>query len=300
MPELPEIAVLAAQMTAELAGKAVAAVHVRQPKCLNVTPEELAAGLVGRTLGGTRQHGKWLVTPLKGGADIDGEPRLAINLGMGSDLLYHRASAPGQATVSAETASPQLDQPPEQPAQYQVRIDFADGSALTARFWWFGHIHLVGGAGTDSGSGRDHPTKGLGPAPLDLTEAEFAALISRSKASGVKSFILDQRRLAGIGNVYAQDPLWLARIHPLRKAGSLAPDEVSALHAALCSVLNTSIAKRGLQYEKDLYGNRGGYGRDDYAVAYREGEACPRCGETITKIKTGSTSTYICPACQVI
>jgi formamidopyrimidine-DNA glycosylase len=123
MPELPEIAVLATQMTAELAGKTVAAVHVRQPKCLNVTPEELAASLVGRTLGETRQHGKWLVTPLKGGADIDGEPRLAINLGMGGDLLYHPASAPGQATVSAETASPQPGhQQPEQPAQYQYQV----------------------------------------------------------------------------------------------------------------------------------------------------------------------------------
>lgn len=298
MPELPEIAVLAAQMTDELTGKTVAAVDVRQPKCLNVSPEELAAGLVGRNLGQTSQLGKWLVTPVTGSADGDGESRLAINLGMGGDLLYHRASAPGQAPVSAETASPQPDQP-EQPAKYQVRLDFADGSALTARFWWFGHVHLIASSGGGSGS-HDHPTKELGPSPLDLTEAEFAALIAHSKASGVKSFILDQRRLAGVGNVYAQDPLWLARIHPLRKAGSLTPEEVSALHTALCSVLKTSIAKRGLQYERDLYGNPGGYGRDDYAVAYREGEACPRCGEAITKIKTGSTSTYICPACQVI
>jgi formamidopyrimidine-DNA glycosylase len=306
MPELPEIAVLAAQMTAELTGKTVAAVHVRQPKCLNVSPEELAAGLVGRILGETRQHGKWLVTAVTGGADSDGDSRLAINLGMGGDLLYHQASpsAPGQAPFCAETAPPVPDQQqPEQPAQYQVRMDFADGSALTARFWWFGHVHLIGGQCGGGGSGpggRDHPTMELGPSPLDLTGAEFAALISRSKASGVKSFILDQRRLAGVGNVYAQDPLWIARIHPLRKAGSLSREEVSALYAAICSVLKTSIAKGGLQYERDLYGNRGGYGRDDYAVAYREGEACPRCGGKVTKIKTGSTSTHICPACQVI
>ncbi|MDP2871665.1 MAG: DNA-formamidopyrimidine glycosylase family protein [Bacillota bacterium] len=270
MPELPEITVLATQMTAELKGRTIGAVDVVQPKCLNVPAEEFARGMTGQMLGETRQRGKWLLTSLSGGGS------LAINLGMGGDLYYH---APG-----VETTHP-----------YQVRVAFGDGAALTARFWWFGHVHLV----PPPGQGTHEPTAVLGPSPLGLSAEEFERLAAGSRASGVKSFLLDQRKLAGVGNVYGQDPLWLARIHPLRKLGSLSTEELRALYAALRTVLETSIAKRGLQYERDLYGAAGGYGRDDYAVAYREGEACPRCGAAIEKIKTGGTSSFVCPACQV-
>ncbi|MEW6230657.1 MAG: zinc finger domain-containing protein, partial [Bacillota bacterium] len=98
-----------------------------------------------------------------------------------------------------------------------------------------------------------------------------------------------------------QDILWGARLHPQRPLGSLTEAEVRALWEAMREVLRRGIAEGGSDYEKDLYGCRGGWSVDKhFAVGYREGRPCPRCGAPIQRIRTGQTSTFICPNCQVL
>ncbi|MCK4933916.1 formamidopyrimidine-DNA glycosylase, partial [Candidatus Bathyarchaeota archaeon] len=114
----------------------------------------------------------------------------------------------------------------------------------------------------------------------------------------IKNFILNQKNIAGIGNVYVQDILFNAKIHPKRKIPSLNDMEITNLYNSMKSVLKESIDHGSLAYERDFYGNKGGYDMKQFKIAYKPGKPCPLCGTEIEKIKTGATSSYICPQCQ--
>lgn len=270
MPELPEIATLARQMTKELQGKRIASIELTQPKCLNMAPEKFRRRLAGKRTGETRVRGKWLFTKLNPSGN------LLLNLGMGGDLRYHKRAS----TI---------------PKKYQLRLTFADHTALTATFWWFGYIHLV----SDEELPKHKMTCRLGISPI---EEGFTADNLRSMLSGrrgaIKSFLLDQKNIAGIGNVYIQDMLFKAKLHPLRRIETLTSLEIQVLHQAMLEVLRKSIELGGLAYERDLHGRRGRYSAEHFLVGYKENKPCPTCGTSITKIRTGSTSSYICPKCQ--
>ena len=271
MAELPELTVLARQMHESLAGKAVAAVETPQPKCLNVPEGEFHSGLLGKTIGSVENRGKWLFARLLP-ADY-----LLLNTGMGADMFYY---VPGAGL----------------PDKYQLRVQMADGSGFTARFWWFGYVHYV----PEGMLGEHKLTAGTGLSPLDpaFTEEHLAGLLKTRKA--VKTVLMDQKNVAGIGNVYIQDTLFHARLHPLRPANSLSTDEIKALHQSMRYVLGLSLSLGGLAYERDFYGRNGGFTNDHFEVGYKEGKPCPSCGTTIEKIKTGSTASYICPKCQAL
>ena len=268
MPELPEIAILAKQMTKQLRGKRIADVKVTQPKCLNI-PTKKFRRVVGRGINETTAKGKWLFMNLH--PDV-----LLLNLGMGGDLIYHK----NEATI---------------PQKYQLRITFKDDSALTASFFWFGYIHLV----PEKEMLKHSMTSKLGISALDkdLTAERFANLLSRRRGA-IKTFLLDQGNICGIGNVYVQDPLFKAKIHPLRLIPTLTPGEIQILHKSIREVLNQSVGLGGLRYERNLYGRNGHYGPEHFLVAYKTGKPCPVCRTRIAKIRTGSTASYICPHCQ--
>lgn len=275
MPELPEATVIARQIDEQLRGSRIKAVHVAQPKCLNLVPEQFATMLTGAQLGPAVARGKWIEI------QTDAPRRLCLNLGMGGEILLHATDD-------------------HLPARWAVRLELADGRHVSIGFWWFGYVHLVEGTATNAGGatkGR-HPIDELGPSPLALQPAEFAAILAASPRAGIKSILLDQRRISGIGNVTVQDPLWMAGVHPMRKAGTLSEAEVQSLYEALRNRIEAAIAHGGSRHEQDLHGRYGNWGIDDYHVGYRTGEPCPRCGTPIAKVKTGSTSTYICPECQ--
>jgi formamidopyrimidine-DNA glycosylase len=107
-------------------------------------------------------------------------------------------------------------------------------------------------------------------------------------------------RIAGIGNVYVQDPLFKAGIHPLRKISTLDDDEITALWRAIRETLQKSIDLGGSAWEQDLHGEKGRWDASFLLVGYREGQLCPVCGTPVEKIKTGSTSSFICPRCQLL
>jgi formamidopyrimidine-DNA glycosylase len=269
MPELPEIANLARQMTRQLKGKWIKDVDVTQPKCLNVSPRKFRR-IVGKTVGETAARGKWLFTQLFP------DDNLLLNLGMGGDLRYHK----NDSTL---------------PKKYQIRLTFKDGTGLTVRFSWFGYVHVA----SDEELDGHKMTSRLGASPLDkeFTPEKLGLLLSGRRGT-VKSFLLNQKIIAGIGNVYVQDPLFKAGLHPSRMTQTLTRVEIQALHQALSETLNQSIKLGGLKYETDLYGRHGRYGSEQFLVAYKTNEPCPKCKTPIAKTKTGSTASYICPKCQ--
>lgn len=203
---------------------------------------------------------------------------------------------PAEEAATVEPAPPA--DPARTPGKYQFKLSFTDGSELAIRFWWFGYAH----AARAGELARHTMTANLGPSPLDpdMDLARFGAMVAARPRRSAKSFLMDQKVLAGIGNVYAQDSLWGAGLHPDRPLGSLSEAEVSAFWLSVRRALEQSIAKGGLAYERDFFGRPGGLTNDDFAVGYRAGKPCPKCGTAIQKIRTGSTSTYICPNCQKV
>jgi formamidopyrimidine-DNA glycosylase len=264
MPESPEITVLARQMKTELVGKTLTNIEVLQPKCLNVSEEAFVNALAGARLLEVTHRGKWIFVETTQGW-------LLLSLGMGGEILLTTRDA--------------------LPEKYRLIFDFDDGTCLAVNFWWFGYAHFAADLADYA------PTARLGPNALSLALDEFRELL-RGRRGAIKSFLLNQRRIAGIGNVYVQDPLFKAGIHPLRPINTLDDDEVTALWQALQETLQESIDLGGSAWEQDLHGEKGRWDQSFFLVAYREGKPCPVCGTTVVKIKTGSTSGYICPACQ--
>jgi formamidopyrimidine-DNA glycosylase len=165
------------------------------------------------------------------------------------------------------------------PEKYRLIFDFEDGSCLAINFWWFGYAHHVSDL-------ADHKmTATLGPHALDLTLDEFRELL-RGRRGGVKSFLLNQK------------PLFKAGIHPLRHINTLNDDEIASLWLAIRETLQESIDHGGSAWELDLYGVKGRWDASFFCVGYREGQPCPVCDTAVEKIKTGSTSSFICPRCQ--
>jgi formamidopyrimidine-DNA glycosylase len=268
--ELPELTVLSRQMEKEITGKQISRVEVSNPKCLNMPLQRFRRALAGESIRSVKSRGKWLLFAL-GSKQV-----LLFNPGMGADVIYFK---PGDKL----------------PEKYQIKVALMDGTGFTIRVWWFCYLHLV-----PRGRVGEHKLVGkLGLSPLDkkFTLGYFKELLSKN-GGNIKSFLLDQKNMAGIGNVYIQDPLFEARIHPKRKIQSLTEKEIEALYESLQSVLRKSIKLGGLAYEKDFYGRYGSYGKNQYRIAYKPGEPCPVCQTTIEKIRTGSTSSFICPRCQ--
>jgi formamidopyrimidine-DNA glycosylase len=228
----------------------------------------------GRWFQQFHQRGKWILS------DLDNEWVLAFNLGMGGELRLHW--------------------PPlvADPNRERVIFSFSEGSQLWAHFWWFGHIHLI-----KPGQLRKHPQIGsLGIEPLssEFTRERLVSMLEK-KRGRIKSYLLDQRFIAGIGNVYVQDILWHAKLHPNRKANSLQHEDISRLHHAIQRVLREGIKYGPGPGEQDVWGNRGGWGKEPEwpQIAYKTGKACPRCNGPIDELRVGNTTSYLCSQCQV-
>ncbi|MGD9049064.1 MAG: DNA-formamidopyrimidine glycosylase family protein [Anaerolineae bacterium] len=264
MPELPEIAVFARDMQTELVGRTIAQIEVLQPKSLNLPEEDFQGALAGARILSVTPHGKWLKIETSRGW-------LLLNLGMGGEILL--------------TSRDSL------PEKVRIIFDLADGAALVVNFWWFGYAHYATELASHSMVSQ------LGPDFMSLSLDDFRALL-HGRRGGIKSFLLNQKRVAGIGNVYGQDPLFKAGLHPLRPINTLTGDEIDALYHAIRETLQESIDHGGSHWEQNLHGEHGGWDSSFFLVAYREGRPCPTCGTAVEKIRTGSTHTHICPVCQ--
>ena len=271
MAELPEIMVLSRQMNDELKSKEFESVDVIQEKCLNIAVEDFKENITGKTIKEVYNKGKWIFF------ELTDSYHLLLNLGMGADILYYESDK-----SSAE--------------EYQCRFNFTDNSGFTCKFWWFGHVNLI-----QDNELRDHkPTKDIAISPLDSDfTIDYFKKICNGRAM-IKNIISNQKKIGGIGNVYIQDILFKAKLHPKKPANSLEPSQINGLFEIIEENIKYAINKKGLAYEKDFYGKNGEFTKDYFLVAYKEGEKCPDCGKIIEKIKTGSTSSYICPECQML
>ncbi|HEY3298086.1 MAG TPA: DNA-formamidopyrimidine glycosylase family protein [Armatimonadota bacterium] len=269
MPELPEIRNLSVQLACEMSGRKIVGTEVRQEKCLNVPTAEFERLVIGRTVGKATSRGKWIFIPLLE------DTLFLLSLGMGGDILLHGA---GDAL----------------PDKFQVKFEFEDHGCLTIAFWWFGYAHAVP---TAEKSGHA-VTATLGIDPLNPDEFSYEAFegLLEGKKSRIKTVLTDQKSIAGIGNVYIQDILFRAGLHPDRKTSDISENERRLLHSVIVENLSSATRLGGLAYERDLHGSPGRF--SDFLVGYQEGKPCPSCGTTIIKIKTGSTASFICPSCQ--
>ena len=266
MPELPEIIVFCNQMNDTIIGKEIDRVGIFQPKCLNRPEEEYFQHLPGQKIEQASSLGKWINLELKS------ENHLLINIGMGGEIIY-------------------FTNPEEIPENVKFYIQFKDKTGFYVTLWWFGYFHLVL-------KGESNPMTGkLGADPLQISPGEFESKLN-GKRGRIKSFLLDQKNLRGIGNFYIQEILFQAKLHPLRQINDLSKDEIEHLYEAIQNVLHRSIELGSSSYEMDLFGKKGKYSLKELSFAYEKNAICPDCGTKTQKIKTGSNSQYVCPLCQ--
>jgi formamidopyrimidine-DNA glycosylase len=270
MPELPEITVLARQMNNELKDKQVAENESTQPKNLNMPVTSFSKIIKGKTVTNVSSKGKWIFIKL------DSDYFLLINSGMNGDVLYFTS-----------------DKEPSE--KYHFKLAFTDKTGFTITFQWIGHVHLV--AEKDLDKHKLTAKLSIQPTDKEFTLERFKQILVNKKTI-IKNFLLDQKNIAGIGNVYVQDTLFRARLHPNRKINTLTPQEITALYEAIKDTLNHAIKLGGLAYEKDFYGHHGKLTIDKFLVGYKIGKPCPNCGTTIMKTRTGTTASYVCPKCQ--
>ncbi len=272
MPELPEVEIIRGQLEKELAGARIERCEVFLPRLVTYpTPLGYRRGLKGKRIRGVTRRGKYLIL------ELDGERELVVHLGMTGSLVL---STPKE----------------ERPRHTHVVFHLADGrDLLYVDPRTFGETALLR-------RGDRSPLRGLhrlGPEPLDRAFTRDVLGNSLRGRCRVKSALLDQSRVAGVGNIYADESLHRAGVNPLRRLDELTPTDMERLHNAMREVLHEAIARGGSSVSDyvDLRGERGGF-QDSHRVYRRDGERCLNCGATIRRVVISGRGSYFCPACQ--
>ncbi len=270
VPELPEVETIARGLAHAVAGKTVAGVTVTMPK-IAIAPagESFEQALVGEAIAAVGRRGKYVVFELGSGR------RLAVHLRMTGRLIV-------QASAYSE------------PYPYtHVRLAFSDGSGLNfADMRQFGRMRLLAAGDPWDADG------GVEPLSEGFTSEAFVSMLD-GRRTPIKAFLLDQSRIAGIGNIYACEALWEAGIRPSRPSHKISRPARRRLHGAVRNVLQRAIEARGTSVDDyvDAEGLKGGF-QNQLAVYGRLGEPCPRCGKPIVRTVIGQRGTWWCRGCQ--
>jgi formamidopyrimidine-DNA glycosylase len=273
MPELPEVETIRRQLAPELEGRRLDSIQILDPRwCEPAPPEEVAQAVEGRRIDRLDRRGKWLVW------ELAGEIHLVMHLRMTGNLLLVPAGDTERRFL-------------------RVRIDLDDGRHVLfcdARRFGTGVVLLGHDGVHDYFAGR----VGIEPLGPDFT-GEALRDMAHGRKAPVKAFLLTQERVAGVGNIYADEALWLSKIHPLRPVGTLKPKQLESLRDSVVQVLHAGIDAKGATIDdyRDAAGAEGSF-QDRFQVHLRAGERCPRCGSTIRKIRAAGRGTYFCPRCQ--
>ncbi|HYC83442.1 MAG TPA: bifunctional DNA-formamidopyrimidine glycosylase/DNA-(apurinic or apyrimidinic site) lyase [Candidatus Paceibacterota bacterium] len=286
MPELPEVETLRRELKI-LTGKKISETTVKHPKAvLPLSPAEFAALLKGRQIKALQRRAKVLMLKLSGGHS------LLIHLKMTGQLIYVAA---GQKPVAG--GHPQKGGLDDLPNRYtHIWFDFTDGSKL-----YFNDLRKFGWMKAVSDETAAALTKHVGPEPLGsaFTPSYLQDIFARHPKRTVKQILLDQTLIAGIGNIYADESCYLARILPMRRAGGLTPAEIKKLHQAIIGVLKLSIKKKGTSARDYVRSDGTPGGFNAYLNVYGQSKkTCSRCGGAISKIKFQGRGTHFCPRCQ--
>jgi formamidopyrimidine-DNA glycosylase len=272
MPELPEVETIRRALAPRVEGRALAGVEVSDPRwCRPLAPPAMEAALRGRRVERLGRRGKYLVW------ELSGERFLVQHLRMTGTLLY--------------------DPPAPPPAHARVRLALDDGHELVVcdpRRFGTGEL-AEGRAALEA-----FLAARLGLEPFDERfTAEHLGALARGRRAPTKAFLLDQRRIAGVGNIYADEALFRARVHPLRPAGRLTRAQLEALRVGVVDSLKAGIEARGASIDdfRDPDGVQGTF-QDRFLVHRRAGEPCPTCGTPIVKLVAAGRGTYVCERCQ--
>ena len=273
MPELPEVETVARGLRAVLPGKRILGVRLGKSDFID-DPAALAKQLPGSRFMAVKRHGKFLVL------DLDPPSKDS----QGFSLLIHLGMT-GQMVVSA----------PEAPIAPHTHVFLALDDGREVRYTdarRFGRIRMVSAGAREAALGK------LGLDPLEVTEQEFLRML-RSRRARIKALLLDQHFLRGMGNIYTDESLWRARIHPMRLGATLRHEELRRLHRAVRDVLTQAIQLRGSSVSDyvDAEGRQGEFQRR-HRVYQREGKKCLRCGTGIRRAIVAGRSSYYCPRCQ--
>lgn len=288
MPELPEVETVRRGLEPVMAGHLIVRADVRRPDLRWPFPARMAERLTGQRVERLRRRSKYIL------CDLGSDETLIIHLGMSGRMTI--APAPGdRSEILGEFRH--LHPAPEK--HDHVVFDMEDGARITfndARR--FGAMDLCATNELDS----HRMLAGLGPEPLgNAFDEKYLGGRLKGKKAAVKTALLDQRIIAGLGNIYVCEALWRTRISPLCKAGSLSQKQVHALVPAIRNILNEAIVSGGSSL-KDFRQTDGelGYFQHNFAVYGREGEPCltPDCGSKIARIAQSGRSSFYCPKCQ--
>lgn len=288
MPELPEVETVRAGLQRLVVGRHIESVDYDTPKSFPNTPGDVVAFMVGSTISAVRRRAKVLMIDLNTGYS------LVIHLKMTGQMVY----VGDQRFGAGHPNDSLIGQLPDKSTR--VAIDFTDGSHLffndQRKFGWMRLLPTVEVPNIDF-------MQKVGPEPLSLefTPTILFDRLQRRKNTTIKAALLDQTVLAGIGNIYADESLWGAKIHPSTRVSGLTQKQITVLHQELQFVLNLAIEKGGSSDKNyvNAEGKKGSY--IDFARVFRrEGLSCPRCGATIEKSRVAGRGTHTCPTCQVL
>lgn len=288
MPELPEVETVRRGLHELIIGLTVKTVEHDTPKGFPNATHDVQAFLIGSTVTDVRRRAKVLLI------DLSTQYTLVIHLKMTGQMVYR-----GKAVFGAGHPNDSLiGSLPDRSTR--VTLGFTDGSHLyfndQRKFGWMRLIPTVEVPEIDF-------MQKVGPEPLEaeFTAEAFAARFKRRAGTSVKVALLDQTVVAGVGNIYADESLWGAKVHPKRLVKTITPEEFQLLYTELREVMTLAIEKGGSTDKNyvSAEGKRGSY--LDFARAFRrEGQPCPRCGTDIIKFKHAGRGTHICPHCQVL
>ena len=278
MPELPEAQTIATQLDRCLRGVRLGRVVLRLGKIVRCNGTTLRAALRERSVRQVTRRGKRVVLQL------EPEATLVFRLGMTGQILVTETAAPRDRHV-------------------HLRIGLDDGKReLRYRdVRRFGSVWFTEGAGHDAdarGNARPAGIDDLGPEPLEITPAQFDRLMSRRRQ--IKALLLDQRAIAGLGNIYCDEALFAARIHPLTRASDIDRPQRRDLLRAIRRILRQAIREGGstVRDYRTATGQEGRF-QTRHRVYGRQGQPCPRCHTPIQRITAAGRSTHICPGCQI-
>ena len=280
MPELPEVETVARDLRPRIVGATIAGARSSWPRTIRThDPAAFAAELIGRRIEAVHRRAKLVVV------DLSGAAALTIHLKMTGQLFVVPAGAAEDPYV-------------------RLVLELADGRELRFRdIRKFGRVGLYprdprsGELVTETGGPAVFA--GHGPEPLDdaFTLRAFRVRLRRRKGR-LKPLLLDQAFLAGVGNIYADEALWTARLHPLRSAPTLRPPDERRLHAAIRSILAEAVERRGSSIDDYTAPDGDGEMQEHLNVYQRTAEPCPRCGRPIRRIVIGARATHFCSWCQ--
>ena len=288
MPELPEVETVARQLDPELAGRTIEGLEVLDARwCRPLAPRKFETSVEGATIEGLGRRGKYLLLALSGARTLVMHLRMTGNLVLveGEEKLD---PSEGRRLYEAERSTSER--------HLRARFTLDDGREL----WFtdprrFGEAFLIEDAKLEERFAK----LGVEPLSVDFTP-EALGEMAAGRTAPLKSFLLDQSGVAGVGNIYADEALFRARLHPLSPAGSMKPEHQAALRDAIIAALEAGLDGGGASID-DYRDGRGEKGtmQDEFLVHTREGEPCPRCDATIARIVVSGRSTYYCPECQV-